>query len=182
MKNVLVFVLLVVVLVLGFFLYRTRSELSNKVAVKRPQVLRTAGTKHKRKDKNGNPVDTQDCDILINNDTCVIPISYLRTMAQGQDNYALEVHHGDKIIWFGDHGESLDVQPLQGMPCPNSTGPSSTIYLLDTISPPGALQVGHVGGDPGNDDQEHDLYCYKTIVKIAGQTNPIDPHMFNAGQ
>lgn len=190
MKNVLIFVLLVLVLVLGFFLYKQRNVGFIKVGPPAPKLVRAPGQQHNRHDKNGALVVTHECDIIINNDTCVLPISYLRRMAQpGQDTYAYEVRHDDKIIWFGDAGESLDVQPLKPVACSNSTPPPpGTTSLTDTISPPAVLQIGHVRGDPGNDDSAHDFYCFKTTVNVTvgvppnTTTTPIDPHIFNAGQ
>lgn len=187
MKNFVIAVLVIAVGVLGFLLYKSRRH--GLDAGKQHANIRIAGTKHKRHDKQGNNVDTQDCSLIINNDTCVIPISTLRTMwQQGNDSYAFEVHHGDKIIWFGDGGESLAVQPLKGIACPGSTAPPPNTYLTDTITQPGILQIGYVTGDPGSDDQQHDLYCYKTTVSVTvgvapnTTTTQVDPHMFDVGQ
>lgn len=179
MKNVLIVVLIVVVIALGFLLYKNRSA---GAGLKPPKMARTSGATHIRNDKNGKNVSTKDCDILIgqNNDICVIPISYLRKMMQpGQDDYALEVHHKDTIIWYGDGGESLDVQPIGGADCPGlSDAPQSGTNLTDTISSPGVLQFSQVPDDKGRDN-----YCYKTKVNVTvnGKTTPLDPHMFNDG-
>jgi hypothetical protein len=179
MKNFLIFLLLVVVVVLGFLLYKRQTAASQPL-----KPGRTAGATHQRKDHKGNNVNTQDCEILVgqNNDVCIIPISYLRNMTQpgGQDT-AIEVHRKYTLIWYGDGGESLDVQPLPGVDCskhaPDPPSPSSP-NLTGQISSPGVLQVAQVTDAP-----DHDLYCYKTTVKVTlnGQTTQIDPHIFNYG-
>jgi hypothetical protein len=178
MKNALVLVLVIALVVLGLLFYKRTHGFVGK-----------ARATHQRTDHNGKPVNTEECETLVgkNNDVCIIPISYLLSMTTGgrPDTNALEVHHKDTIVWYGDHGESIEVQQMTGADCskhapgdPPDNPPYGSDPLLVDITPVSPnLTYAHITDNPKND-----RYCYKTNINVTtldGKKIPIDPHTFD---
>lgn len=182
MKNFLIFVLLLGVVVLGFLLYRNRTSGLQSVSSIGGGVPKP-GTPRKTKDHKHQDITVQDCPTLAGQtDVCIIPISYLESMS-GASDYGIVVHRNWTVVWYGDQGETIDVQQLPGRDCikhdqddiPSQTEPN----LTGTISPKGRVQVARVTGSP-----DHDGFCFKTTVTVtlkSGVVTTYDPHMFDGG-
>ena len=173
MKNALLLVLLVVVVVLGFLLYKKSHAFVGK-----------AHATHQRKDHKGNTVDTEECETLVgkNSEVCIIPISYLQSMTSGgRLDTAIEVHHKEAIIWFAEHGESIVVQQMAGADCSHhgeADNPpfGSEPLLVDITQVKPNLAFAHITDNPKNEN-----YCYKTnidVTTVDGKKTTIDPHEF----
>lgn len=182
MKNFLIFVLLVGVVVLGFLLYRNRTsrfQSANPGGGSKRHAAPYQTTDHKNQ-----TITVVDCPTIAgnNNDVCIIPISYLEGMS-GASDYGIVVHRNWTIVWYGDQGETLNVQQLPGRDCikhgdEDSPDPNDK-NLTGAISPVAVLQFAQITGNP-----KHDGVCFKTTVTVTpknGTPTTYDPHMFNGG-
>lgn len=180
MKNVVIVVLLIAVGVLGFLLYR---DLQAKQAGRRGRP-ETHPAPYQTTDHKGQPITVVDCPTIAgqNNDVCIIPISYLEGMS-GASDYGIVVHRNWTIVWYGDQGETLNVQPLPGRDCvkhgdEDAPDPNEK-NLTPTISPQGVVQFAQV-----TSNTKHYGHCFKTTVIVTpknGTPTTYDPHMFDSG-
>jgi hypothetical protein len=104
-------------------------------------------------------------------------------MTGGRPDAAMEVHHKETIIWYGDHGESIAVQQMTGIDCskhdqPDNPPSGSGPFLVNITQVMPSLAYAYITDNPKNDG-----YCYKTNINVTvnGRTTTIDPHDFGSG-
>jgi hypothetical protein len=184
MKNVVTVVLVVVVVLLGILLYQSRSA---RLAFPFAKMAGIPGATHHREDhhKPARTVETEDCARTgKDGKTCVILISYLNDMVNNGKDTAIEVYRNDTIMWVGDGGETIAVQPPSGVLCSDHTkpDPSGGSPFIGPISGTGNIQIAQVTNDSTND-----YYCYKGNIQVTPPPSSgkppytIDPHMFGEG-
>lgn len=170
------------VCIIGIGLAIAVAVLAYKLSTRPYIFVGKSGATHQRHDHNGKTVNTQECETLLgkNGDVCVIPISYLESMTPDKD-IAMEIHHKETIVWYGDKGETIAVQQMAGVDCSNHSQADNPPYgsdplLVDITAVTPNLTYAHITDNPSND-----RYCYKTNINVTvnGRTTTIDPHTFD---
>lgn len=112
-----------------------------------------------------------------NNDVCLLPLSWLKGMAENHP--PILVHHKDVLVWIGDGGENLNVSDLTGAQCDNEHQP-------DNNAPPKPTEIPTDNGTPVvyasvKADKGYEKHCYKHNIDYGG-SSPLDPHVYVGDQ